>query len=215
MSTLYSTALDKIIALYEGYSTEHRATTQPFHLAKVKKLLPHYQYAYDDLLIREPLIEHIGSLPIIATALYPYIQNPNVDLGKALIMLAIHDIGELETGDENTFTKKASDVTQERAMALELLAPEFHDLYLEVENRTSDTARFAKAIDKITPDIVDLLCPAEITIERYQKLTGKLPYEIVSMIKEFKHPYMVWNDFMKQLHLELLQRLESKLQPYY
>lgn len=31
-----SEILDQVLFLYEGYSKEHRATTQPFHLAKVQ-----------------------------------------------------------------------------------------------------------------------------------------------------------------------------------
>src|ERR1035437_4688717 len=105
MNSIYQEVLEQIIFLYQGYSREHRASTQPFHLQKVQQLVKNYHYNCKDLLIREPLIEHSGSLPVVATAIYPHINNSNVDLGRALIMLAIHDIGELTTGDEMTFTK--------------------------------------------------------------------------------------------------------------
>jgi hypothetical protein len=59
------------------------------------------------------------------------------------------------------------------------------------------------------------LTPAEITIERYRRFTKKEPEEIVPMIKDFKHPYMTWNPFMTQLHLEILQRMDKKLKPFY
>jgi 5'-deoxynucleotidase YfbR-like HD superfamily hydrolase len=207
--------LDKVIFLYKAYSEEHRASTQPYHLQKVQKLVKDYEYKYDDLLVREPLIEHSGSLPIVATTIFPYVNNPNVNLGEALIMLAIHDIGELVVHDEITFTKKTESAPNEKDEALKMLHKSLHPYYLEMENRTSVTGRFAKAIDKITPDIVDLMTPPEITIERYRRYVKKEPNEIVATIKEFKHPYMTWNGFMTELHLEILDRIENKIKIYY
>lgn len=204
--------LDRIIYLYKGYSEEHRASTQPFHLEKVQRLVRDYDYDINDLLVREPLIEHSGSLPIVATTIYPFINNPKVDIGRALSMLAIHDIGELGVGDEMTFTKSGDNASAERENALSLLHESYHSLYLEMEDRTSDTARFAKAVDKMTPDIVDLMTPAEVTIRRYKDFVNKDPSEIVATIKEFKHPYMLWNEFMTKLHLEILVRIEAKIQ---
>jgi len=211
MQNIYSEVLDKIIFLYEHYSKEHRASTQPFHLQEIQDFVKDYKYNCRDLIVRESLIEHSGSLPIVATTIYPYIDNKNVDLGRALIMLAIHDIGELVVGDEIVFTKKIDELGEEQKQALKLLPESFHEIYLEMEGRTSDTARFAKAVDKMTPDIVDLLTTAENTKVRWKTLVNKEANEIVPTIKEFKHPYMIWNDFMKNLHLEILDRIDKKL----
>ncbi|MCW1949020.1 MAG: HD domain-containing protein [Candidatus Shapirobacteria bacterium] len=212
MENIYQKVLSQIIFVYTRYSTEHRANTQPFHLQKIQNQFQNYQYNCKDLVVREPLIEHSGSLPIIATTIYPYIKNKNVDLGTALIMLAIHDIGELITGDEITFTKKESQ--NEKNQALKLLPKQFHSTYLEMENLNSDTAKFAKAIDKMTPDIIDLITLPEVTIKRYKILVNKNPDEIIPLIKEYKHHYMIWNNFLKNLHLEILNQLDQKLQPY-
>lgn len=64
---------------------------------------------------------------------------------------------------------------------------------------------------KMTPDIVDLMTPAEITVIRYREFVKKEPKDIVTTIKEFKHPYMLWNEFMTNLHLEILGRIDKKL----
>lgn len=215
MATSVSEILDQVLFLYEGYSKEHRATTQPFHLKKVQKIVKNYVYSSQDFLVREPLIEHSGSLPVIATTLFPYLENENVDLGHTLIMLAIHDIGELITGDEITFTKNKSKASEEQKHALNLLPRYLHESYLEMEERSTDTAKFAKAVDKITPDIIDILTPPEITIIRFKEYANIPPKEIVPTIKKFKHPYMIWNPFMKTLHLEILLRLEKLLKIYY
>lgn len=211
----YSQILDQLIDVYSRYSHEYRATTQPYHLTILQGAQPAYIWDPDDLIVRESLLEHVGSLPIVASQLYPYIADPEVDLGHALALLSIHDIGELTTGDEITFTKQTGKVGNERAEALKLLHPSMHEMYLEVEERRTKTAMFAKAVDKIAPDILDYVTPVELTVKRYKHFAKREPREIVSTIREFKHPYMTWNPFMTGFHLELLGRLDKQLQPYY
>lgn len=203
--------LDKVEYLFEHYSLERRATTQPYLLKMVKGRLKGYKYhPYDDL-VRETLIEHVGSLPILGTALYPYIDDPEVDLGQSLIMMAIHDIGELITGDEMVFTKKADSHIAERRAALKLLDPIYHNAYNDAETKTSKSAKFAKSIDKINPDIIDYLMPAEITRWRYREYVGIEPDQIIETIVEHKRPHMLWNPFMTEFHTFLLEQLDKKL----
>ncbi len=151
-------------------------------------------------------MEHVGSTPIVATAFYPHIDSADVDLGKALTMLAIHDIGELIHGDTMTFIKKESAKDPEHEAALSLLNSLYHGLYNDVESQTSMTAKFAKAIDKITPDIIDYLTPADITIWRYRYFVGIGQDEIVGLIEKKKRPYMLWSPFMTEFHKLLLDR---------
>ena len=164
--------LNKIEFLFKGYSTERRATTQPYLLDVAKEKIKGYEYDPSDSLIRETLMEHVGSTPVVATALFPYIQDPEVDLGQALVMLAIHDIGELVTHDKMVFTKKEEEKEGEREAAIKLLDPYYHSIYRDSETKTSKSAKFAKAIDKITPDILDYLTPVDITVPRYQYFVG-------------------------------------------
>lgn len=161
--------------------------------------------------MRETLMEHVGSLPMVATAFYPYLDDSDVDLGRALTMLAIHDIGELVTGDEMTFTKKASAKDPEREAALSLLYHTYHELYDDVENQTSASAKFSKAVDKITPDIYDYLTPANITVWRYKHFVGIEADKIIPLIEAKKRPYMLWNPFMTEFHILLLNRLATKI----
>lgn len=202
--------LEELEFLFAGYSKELRATTQPFIYARMSKRL---NRAYDpaDELIRETLMEHVGSLPVLAVAMYPYINDPEVDLGHALELLAIHDIGELTTGDDITFTKERSSKDAEREAALKLLHPMYHKAYDEMESRQTKTAQFAKAIDKINPDILDYLTPAEITIPRYKHFVGVEADDIVGLIVKHKRPYMLWNPFMTEFHILLMDKLAKKL----
>ena len=203
--------LDKIEFLFEHYSLERRATTQPYLLKVAQEQLKGYDYHPDDDLVRETLIEHVGSLPMLGTAVYPYIEDSEVDLGQSLIMMAIHDIGELITGDEMTFTKKADANVAERKAALELLNPMYHEIYKDTEERTSKSAKFAKSIDKINPDIIDYLMPPEITKWRYKEYVGIEPDQIIETIIKHKRPYMLWNPFMTAFHIHLLDQLDKKL----
>lgn len=206
--------LGELEFLFRAYSEEPRAITQPYYLARLMSRYPDYTYSPDDTLIRESLMEHIGSSPIVAVAFYPYIDDPEVDLGRALTMLAIHDIGELTTGDEISFTKKADGKQAEHDAALQLLHPSHHKLFEEIDAITSRTAEFAKAIDKITPDIWDYFTPAAITMPRYKHFVGVEADEIVGLITHHKRPYMLWNPFMTEFHELLMDGLAAKLREH-
>jgi 5'-deoxynucleotidase YfbR-like HD superfamily hydrolase len=203
--------LKQIEFLFEHYSLERRATTQPYLLKVAQEQLKGYSYHPDDDLVRETLIEHVGSLPMLGTALYPYINDPEVDLGQSLIMMAIHDIGELITGDEMVFTKKADSHVAEREAAIKLLHPMYHDIYDDAETKASKSAKFAKSIDKINPDIIDYLMPPEITKWRYKEYVGIEPDQIVETIVKYKRPHMLWNPFMTDFHIYLLKQLDKRL----
>ena len=204
--------LEKIEFLFQRYSMERRANTQPYLLGVVKDKINDYSYAPEDNLIRETLIEHVGSTPIIATALYPYINDSEVNLGEALTMLAIHDIGELIVGDEIIFTKEASSQSAENEAAIKLLNPIYHSLYETAENLTNKSAQFAKSIDKITPDIIDYLTPTDITIKRYKYFVGIEADQIIDTIVKAKRPYMLWNPFMTEFHIYLIEKHKAKLE---
>jgi len=203
--------LNKLEFLFEKYSTEMRATTQPYSLLMVFDYIKDYVYNPEDNLVRESLLEHVGSLPIVATAFYPYINDDEVDIGKSLLMLSIHDIGELITGDEITFTKDHNHKDKEQESAMALLDASYHDIYKDMESQTSKSAKFAKSIDKITPDIIDYLTPANITTIRYKHFVGIEPKEIASLILKHKRPYMLWNPFMTEFHKLLLEKISEKL----
>lgn len=204
--------LNEVEFLFENYSREVRATTQPYQLAKIQDKFADYQYHPDDDVVRETLMEHVGSLPMLATAVYPFIDNADVDLGQALVMLAIHDIGELITGDENVFTKNVDSKIAEREGALKLLHKSYHDIFDEMETQSSPTAKFAKAIDKINPDIIDYLAPADITVLRYKGFAGlETADEITDLIVKFKRPYMLWSPFMTEFHELLMDELAKKI----
>lgn len=203
--------LNDVEFLFERYSMVRRKTTQPYLLQIAEREIKDYSYGPDNDLVLETLIEHVGSLPMLATALYPYIDDAEVDLGKSLTMLAIHDIGELVTGDEMVFTKRKEANIAEREAALTLLDPMFHELYDESEAKQTKSAKFAKAIDKINPDIIDYLMPPEITKWRYRHYVGVDPDQIIPTIVKHKRPHMLWNPFMTEFHDHVIAQIQKKL----
>lgn len=95
-----------------------------------------------------------------------------------------------------------------------MLHPSLHALYTDAETKASKSAKFAKAIDKITPDIFDYLTPPDITIPRYKHFVGVDADQIIDTIIKFKRPYVEWNPFMLEFHTYLLERLSEKLSNY-
>jgi Predicted hydrolases of HD superfamily len=206
----YDGALDEIVFLLENYAKEMRFTTRQNSLDELKKMMPGYTYDPTDDLVREPLLEHVGATPVVATALYPYIDDAEVDLGRALMMLAVHDIGELKVGDEIVFTKN-KDSDEEKRAALGLLNEYYHEIYLEAEAVETKTAKFAKSVDKIAPDFLDYITDADVTAERLGHFVGVKREEIVPLIVRHKRQYMEWNEFLLGLHDRLMERAAEKL----
>lgn len=75
---------EEIKDIYKGYSNEYRASTQPFYLPHTEKYLKDFKYDPNNLIIRESLIEHVGSLPIVASCIFPYLKDNEVNLGHTL-----------------------------------------------------------------------------------------------------------------------------------
>ena len=82
--------VENLLQLQKNYSKTYRSiVTFDRHKNLIESGLLK-QYNYDSEEIREPLIEHVGHLPIIASYLHQFIENKNkVDLGKSLIILSV------------------------------------------------------------------------------------------------------------------------------
>ena len=137
------------------YSEVKRNAIQQFQAEIYFKHHPTKEYSPEFEPIRESLLEHVGMLPVLAMYFYPYCEE-EVDIGRVLQILAIHDIGELEIGDESTFTKDHDNNQGEIDAAFKLLDPSQHELYMEFENLETIEAKYAKTIEKLVGDFYDL-----------------------------------------------------------
>ena len=93
MGKSFDEIFSEIEFLLSGYSSQYRTSVQPY---RYKQRASQSGYRFDPLdeTVRESLPEHVGTLPILAAYFHGHVTEP-VALGRALEMLAIHDIGEL------------------------------------------------------------------------------------------------------------------------
>jgi 5'-deoxynucleotidase YfbR-like HD superfamily hydrolase len=200
----YEKILRELVYLQERYSGTYRETIQPYKF-KISK-----ETELKSEKLRESLLEHVGHLPIIATTIHPYLKDSSIDLGKALIMLAIHDIGELILGDTMTFLKDDYDPEEEYKYAIKLLHSNYHNYYSDIENQTSTTGKFAKSIDKLAPDIWEFSLKPEIAIKKYQEtLNIEKKEDIIKIKRDNKLKYMEWNPFLKEFYQYILEQLDK------
>jgi putative hydrolases of HD superfamily len=109
---------------------------------------------------RENSAEHSWHLTVMALALAEY-APPGTDMARAIGMLAVHDVVEVDAGDLFVYAGAAD---QERQLAAERAAADrifamlpadqaavFRGLWDEFEERSTPEARFARALDRLQP----------------------------------------------------------------
>jgi 5'-deoxynucleotidase YfbR-like HD superfamily hydrolase len=165
------------------------------------------KWNYHTEAICEPLLEHVGHLPVIAAFLHSKIEHSKeVDLGRVLTMLSVHDIGETKVGDVLTYAKKDVHASAE-ADATKTMLPEylFH-FYEEMERRETLDAKFAKSVDSLAPLLHEMALP-DVTPKRmeFNKFT-------LDMIIAKKKPHFAWDVVLRDMFDELVvryRRMES------
>ena len=204
--------VENLIKLQQAYAFTFRATvTEERYKGLVDSGLIN-DFTYDSEFIREPLIEHVGHLPIIASYLHPYIEHQNdVDLGRVLIMLSVHDIGETEVGDILTYTKPDSHVDLEFEAARKLLPDYLYKYFLEVEERETLDAKFAKAVDSVAPFLNEMVLP-KVTLERFEHHNFNVE-KIVAKKKEYFEWDSVLIDIFEYL-MDKYRQMERDQQPF-
>jgi putative hydrolases of HD superfamily len=108
---------------------------------------------------RENSAEHSWHIAIMAIVLFEY-APPGAELQRAIQMLLIHDVVEIDAGDTFCYDTQGnhSKVDREEQAATRifgLLPPdqgqEFRQLWNEFESQNTPTAKFAAALDRIQP----------------------------------------------------------------
>ena len=121
--------------------------------------------------------EHSWHVCIMAIALQKY-SNRNIGILKVLQMLLVHDLGEIYCGDTIVYGRNNEDKQKELESATKLfsmLGPirqaELANLIQEFEERKTDEAKYANAIDRMEP-ILQNICNGGETWKKY-----KITYE--------------------------------------
>lgn len=111
----------------------------------------------------ESSAEHSWQIAMLASSLAPHAE-PGVDLAHVISMLLVHDIGEIDAGDTFFFAEGADDAKAKERAGVErifALLPEaerarFLALWSEFDDGTSADARFAHAVDRAMPVLLNL-----------------------------------------------------------
>ena len=107
---------------------------------------------------------HSWQLAMLAVSLVHYAAAP-VNIDRVVHMLLVHDIGEIDTGDTMLYAeggweerKQAERIAVARIVGLlpEPQAAAMMDLWIEFEDATTAEARFANAVDRAMPAILNL-----------------------------------------------------------
>jgi putative hydrolases of HD superfamily len=108
--------------------------------------------------------EHSWQLSILAISLAHYAES-SIDINKVVRMLLVHDVGEIDTGDTMVYDetgweeRKASELVAVRrifGMLPENLAADFLALWQEFEHGETAESRFAHAVDRAMPVLLNL-----------------------------------------------------------
>jgi putative hydrolase of HD superfamily len=109
---------------------------------------------------RENDAEHSWHLSIMALLLVQHAADPDLDLLRVIKMLLIHDIVEIDAGDTFAYDEAVHADKEEREQAAAdrlfgLLPPEqateLRTLWDEFEDRQSPEAKYAAALDRLQP----------------------------------------------------------------
>lgn len=113
---------------------------------------------------RENSGEHSWHVALAALVLSEHAQ-PGVSVDRAIRMLLLHDLVEIDAGDapiHSTYDHAAQEA-KERAAAARIFGflpeahrSEFHALWEEFEDGTSPDAAFARAVDRALPMLLNL-----------------------------------------------------------
>jgi len=199
-----SQIFDALIELHKNYSLIHRRNISYDKYTVLEKLglLESQTVTVDQPIVTESLLEHVGNLPIVATFLYPYLeQKEKIDLGRVLTMLAIHDIGETVVGDAHPHRKTSEHTESEYQAALGLLSESYHGLLDEFEASESFDAKYAKAVDVFSTFLSDQLYPRAIVKKRLS-IHGFSWQEF----EEKRYKVFEWDAFLRELFVEVIKR---------
>lgn len=115
---------------------------------------------------RENAAEHSWHLALMALLFADEANAKGIDLLRVLKMLLVHDIVEIDAGDTFAYDTKGHEdkEARERAAADRLFgllpdgpAREMHELWREFEERRTPEARFACALDRFQPMLLNFV----------------------------------------------------------
>ncbi|HKR64859.1 MAG TPA: HD domain-containing protein [Thermoanaerobaculia bacterium] len=129
--------------------------------------------------------EHSWQIALLAASLAPYATEP-VNIDHVVLMLLVHDIGEIDTGDTMVFVeggwedRKAAEraaVTRIFSLLPEPRRSQFLALWDEFERCETPESRFANAADRAMPVLLNLANRGQSWRENgitYERVVGRV-----------------------------------------
>jgi len=157
--------------------------------------------------------EHSWHLALMAVVLAEH-ANDDIDVGRVVRMLLVHDIVEIDAGDAFVYDDeaRANKAGRERAAADRLFpllpadqAAELRALWDEFEAHTTPEARFASAIDRLQPLLLNHATQGAswskhaITADRVLGLNSTIGHGSASL---WEHAQRMISDAVTQGYLE-------------
>lgn len=142
----------------------------------------------------ESVAEHIYGVQMLAIAMkseYSY----DIDLEKVILMLAVHELGEITIGDLTPFQiTKAKKMKIEHEAVHNILkdlvdGDKIEELFLEFDDRKTPEAKFAYQCDKLECDLQAKLYGDAVDLDKQQD--NKTFYD--ERVQSLLHEYGVWS----------------------
>ena len=133
--------------------------------------------------------EHSWQIALMAASLATYAASP-VDVNRVIAMLLVHDIGEIDAGDTMVFVeggweeRKAAELAAVKRIFGLLPAPQstaFLALWQEFEDAVTPESRFAHAVDRAMPVLINLANRGGSWREHgisYERVVGRVGPEV-------------------------------------
>jgi putative hydrolase of HD superfamily len=133
--------------------------------------------------------EHSWQIALLAASLAEYAET-DVDIDRVVLMLLVHDIGEIDVGDTMVFavggweerkTAELAAVTRMCALLPEKRGGKFLELWREFEDGETANGRFAHAVDRAMPVLLNLNNNGQSWRENgisYERVVGRVGPEV-------------------------------------
>jgi len=165
---------EKVVELFKGFEQSQNLTRQIGFILEIDKLKQIWrQTPLLDRSRKENDAEHSWQLALMAVVLAEYAPS-GTDMMRVIKMLLIHDIVEIDAGDNPAFSG-TSDIEQQKAeekaadrlfgiLPLDM-AIEFRELWDEFEAIKTNEAMFARTIDRFQPFLHNYFTEGHMWIE--------------------------------------------------
>lgn len=196
--------MEELLFPYPAHERLHRQLAFIMETDKLKTILR--QSYISDRTRRENDAEHTWALTLMAITLAEHANMPELNVLHVLKMLIVHDLVEIDAGDTFAYDTAGHADKEERETAaakrLFGMLPEdqgeaYFALWREFEDRQTPEARFAAAIDRLHPMLLNY---------QTEGVAWKTHQVHAGMVRERNHSITEGSEALFAYALELIQR---------